>query len=88
MTEAESGANRVGTLYLSMDRDLRRASPRRGTLFCLPRGALTLIAGRPLQRSEDPTTQIGIVTLDANLVYTTAPRRVAAHPGVWPSARL
>lgn len=78
----------MGTLYLSMDRDLCRASPRRGTLFCLPRSALTLIAGGLLQRSEDPTTQIGIVTLDANLNYTTGPHRVAAYPGVWPSARL
>lgn len=69
-----------------MDGDLCQASPRRGTLFCVPGGALTLIAGRWLQRSQDPTIQISIVTLDANLIHATAPRRVAADPGVRPSA--
>jgi hypothetical protein len=63
-----------------MDGDLCRASPRRGTLSWLPRGALTLITGRDL------TTQIGIVSLAANLIFYAIQRRVATDPGVWPSA--
>lgn len=62
--------------------------PRPGaTLFCSTGGdALTLIAGRLLQGSQDLTTQIGIATLVTNSISTAAPRRVAADPGGWPSA--
>lgn len=55
--------------------------PAPGTISCLPGGALTLISARQLQRSNDPTTPIGIVTLDANSIKHLNTASSCTRPG-------
>lgn len=65
-------------------------APRAGA----PPGHFVLVTGRRTDadrqslapRIPGPDHPDGIVTLAANLIFHAVPRRVAADPGVWPSA--